>query len=144
MRIAVGTFVAALKLLVGAGGLSAANLARGRTDLPELVLGAEGGNDYAVSEKEIVMEGGKYYRLPITSKGGKEYKFVATEFFRNIWLNEIVINDLEVHMMGAPAHLEFDDEGTINLLFVPIRAGEYQWSIQGLEDKGMTGKFIVK
>lgn len=122
----------------------AVDLAKGRTDLPELVLGNKEGNDYAVSQKEIEMESGKSYRLSITAKGGKEYKFFAPDFFRNTWINQIVINHLEIHMQGAPGHLEFDDQGTIHVELVTIRPGEYPWYVQGLEGRGMTGKFIVK
>lgn len=136
----------ALALLAGAapGPVAAADLARNRTNLPELVLGTEEGDDYAVSQKEFTLEGGKFYRLEITAKGQKEYMFRAPEFMRDIWVNQIVINHLEVHPMGAPYALEFDDQGTIAIDFVPMRTGEYTWSIKGLEDKGMTGKFIVK
>ncbi|MDB5559217.1 MAG: hypothetical protein JWQ36_2151 [Enterovirga sp.] len=122
----------------------AADLMRGRTELPELVLGDENGNDYAVPVKDIELEGGKAYRLKITAKGQKEYKFVAPEFFRHIWINQIVINRLEVHMAGAPYHLEFDDQGTIAVDFVAIRPGEYRWAVQGLEERGMTGRLVVK
>lgn len=134
-------------LLAGLLGLSqatAADLVKGRTDLPELVLGNDEGSDYVVSRKQIEMESGKSYRLAITAKGGKEYKFFAPEFFRNSWVNQIVINHLEVHMQGAPHHLEFDDQGTIHVEFVAMRPGEYPWYIQGLEAQGMTGTFIVK
>jgi hypothetical protein len=122
----------------------AVDLVKGRTDLPELILGDDEGNDYTVSQKDIEMESGKSYRLSITAKGNKEYKFFAPEFFRHIWINQIVINHLEIHMQGAPQHLEFDDQGTINLEFVTIRPGDYPWYIQGLEGRGMTGKLIVK
>ncbi len=144
MRTATKLLLAALVLLIGVSRLNAADLVKGRKSLPELVLGTEGDTPYSVSEKEIEMEAGRYYRLSITAKGSLEYKFFATEFFRNIWIDEIVIEHLEVHMMGAPHHLEFDDPGTININFVPVRAGEYTWTVQGFEDKGMTGKFIVK
>jgi hypothetical protein len=123
---------------------AAADLMRGRTELPELVLGDENGNDYALPVKDIEMEGGKAYRLKVTAKGGKEYKFVAPDFFRHIWINQIVINRLEVHMAGAPHALEFDDQGTIAVDFVAIRPGQYGWAIQGLEERGMTGKLVVK
>ncbi len=123
---------------------AALDLLRGRSDLPELVLGDEAGNDYVVSQKDILMESGKSYRLSITSKGGKEYKFFAPEFFRHIWINQIVINHVEVHMQGAPHHLEFDEPGTIDIDFVTIRPGEYPWYIQGFETRGMTGRLIVK
>jgi hypothetical protein len=123
---------------------SAIDLAKGRTDLPEIVLGDTNGNDFAVPVKDITMEGGKSYRLNVTSNGGKEYKFMAPEFFRNIWMNQIVINHLEIHPYGAPHHIEFDDAGTISLEFVPIRTGTFQWWIDGLQEKGMAGTLTVK
>ncbi|HEY0836333.1 MAG TPA: hypothetical protein VGE72_20670 [Azospirillum sp.] len=140
------TLIAALALLAGAAlpAAEAANLARNRTTLPELVLGTEDGDDFFVSHKEITLEGGKFYRLAITAKGQKEYMFRAPDFMRDIWVNQIVINHLEVHPMGAPYAFEFDDQGTIAIDFVPMRTGEYAWGIKGLEDKGMTGKIIVK
>lgn len=134
----------ALALSAAAVPAAAVDLVKGRKDLPTLVLGEEKGSDFAVSPKVIEMESGKSYRLQIKSNGGKEYAFHAPEFFRNLWLNQIVINHLEVHMNGAPDHLEFDDEGTIALEFVTIRPGTYNWSIKGFEDKGMTGQFVVK
>ena len=135
--VAVGAVLAAVPA-------SAGDLMKGRTDLPELVLGDGESNDYAVPTREIEMEAGKAYRLNITAKGRKEYKFFASEFFRNIWINQIVINHLEVHMAGAPHHLEFDDTGTIAVDFVPVRTGSYTWSIQGLESRGMSGQLVVK
>ncbi|MGY2047378.1 hypothetical protein [Methylobacterium sp. JK268] len=134
----------AAALLSAALPASARDLAKGRTDLPDLVLGDGEGNDYAVSTKDIEMEAGKSYRLRITAKGQKEYKFFATEFFRGVWMNQIVVNHLEVHMAGAPHHLEFDDQGTMEVEFVTVRAGEFPWFVQGLESRGMTGRFIVK
>jgi hypothetical protein len=133
-----------LTALLGLSQAGATDLVRGRTDLPELVLGNDEGDDFAVSRKEIELESGKSYRLSITAKGSKEYKFFAPELFRHSWINQIVINHLEIHMLGVPHHLEFDDQGTIHVEFVAIRPGEYPWFVQGLESKGMTGKFIVK
>ncbi|GJD50314.1 hypothetical protein OPKNFCMD_3053 [Methylobacterium crusticola] len=134
---------ASLAAVLPAAPAGAGDLTRGRTDLPELVLGAED-NDYAVPVRDIEMEAGKAYRLRITAKGQKEYKLFAGEFFRGVWMNQIVINHLEVHMAGPPHHLEFDDQGTIAVEFVTVRAGEFPWSVQGLEGRGMTGRFIVK
>jgi hypothetical protein len=123
---------------------AAGDLMKGREILPEIVLGDGADNDYAVENREITIETGKAYRLQITSKSPKEMKFLAPEFFRNIWCDQIVINDLEVHMNGGPAWLEFDDQGTIEVSFVAIKTGTYEWRIGGLEQKGMTGKIIVK
>lgn len=127
-----------------AGGASAGDLVKGRQNLPEIVLGDTSGNDFVVSVKDIEMESGKSYRLDVTSNGGKEYKFMAPEFFRMIWMNQIVINHLEIHPYGPPHHIEFDDAGTISLEFVTIRPGKYDWWIEGLEEKGMKGTITVK
>lgn len=140
--LAIGT--AGVISLAGATGALAKDIAKGRERLPEIVLGDTNGNDYAVPVKDITMEGGKSYQLDVTSNGGKEYKFMAPEFFRMIWMNQIVINHLEIHPYGAPHHIEFDDEGTISLEFVAIRTGTYKWWIEGLEEKGMHGTLTVK
>ena len=142
MRIV--TIALSVTSLLLAAPTGAADLVKGRTDLPELVLGDHEGNDYALSQKDIELESGKSYRLSITAKGAKEYKFFAPEFFRNTWVNQIVVNNLEIHMQGPPHHLEFDDQGTIDIEFVVMRPGEFSWFVQGLESRGMTGRFIVK
>lgn len=131
-------------LIAGSLATEAADIAKGRKKLGEIVLGAQGGSDFAVEGKEIKMEGGKSYRLLITSNGGKEYKFMAPEFFRNVWVNQIVINNIEIHPYGAPYALEFDVAGTVEFDFVPIRTGTYEWHISGLEEQGMTGTLIVE
>ncbi|WP_206659481.1 hypothetical protein [Hansschlegelia zhihuaiae] len=130
--------------LMASAPAAAVDLAKGRQTLPDLVLGGDNGDDYAVSQKDFELESGKAYQLDIISKGGKEYKFFAPEFFRNIWINQIVINHLEIHGPGAPHHLEWDDEGAIRLEFVVIRPGSFKWWIDGLESKGMTGAIVAK
>ena len=147
MAVAVGLGLAwsvAAPAWPGSGAAQARDLAKGREDLPEIVLGDTSGNDFAVPTKDITMEAGKSYRLNVTSNGGKEYKFMAPEFFRMIWMNQIVINHLEIHPYGAPHHIEFDDAGTISLEFVPVRTGSFKWWIDGLEEKGMAGTLTVK
>jgi hypothetical protein len=134
------TLLAGLLIAAPAG---AVDLAKGRQTLPDLVLGGEAG-DYAVSQKDYEIEAGKAYQIDIVSKGGKEYKFFAPEFFRNIWINQIVINHLEIHGPGSPHHLEWDDEGAIRVEFVAIRPGTFKWWIDGLDSKGMTGSIVAK
>lgn len=122
----------------------AVDLAKGRQTLPDLVLGSDEGDDYKVSQKDYELESGKAYQLDIVSKGGKEYKFFSPELFRNIWINQIVINHLEIHGPGAPHHLEWDDAGAIRIEFVVIRPGSFKWWIDGLESRGMAGAFVAK
>lgn len=120
----------------------APKVTRASKNLPELVIGSAESN-YDVNQKDFELIAGQGYRWKITSKGGFEYKFV-TDLFRNVWMDQIVINDLEVHMNGAPAWLEFDDAGTIQVQFHTVRPGDYSWSIPDLKDKGMSGKITIK
>ena len=108
----------------------------------ELKLGSDK-SDYDMSQKIFNMETGKAYRLEISSMGFKEYELEAEEFFRNIWIRSIEIDGVE---LDAPVinEIEFEREGEIEIKFVPIRPGEYDFEIERLQSKGMVGKFIVK
>ncbi len=123
---------------------SALDLTKKRENLPDLVLGNDQGNDFVVENQDIEIESGKAYRLRIVAKGGQEYKFYAPEFFRYIWLNQIVIEHKEIHGGGPPDHLEFDEPGEIAIEFVAIKPGAYKWEARGLESKGMAGTLTVK
>ena len=100
-------------------------------------------SDYDMSQKIFNMETGKAYRLEITSMGFKEYELEAEDFFRNIWIRSIEIDGIE---LDAPVinEIEFEREGEIEIKFVPIRPGEYDFEIERLQSKGVVGKFIVK
>ena len=65
---------------------------------------------------------GKYYRIAIQADGSAELAVAGPEFFRNVWVNEVVINDIEVRPLGVDS-IEFDDEGEATISFVPIRPG---------------------
>ena len=108
----------------------------------ELKLGSDK-SDYDMSQKIFKMETGKAYRLEISSMGFKEYELEAEEFFRNIWIRSIEIEGVE---LDAPIinEIEFEREGEIEIKFVPIRPGEYDFEIERLQSKGMVGKFIVE
>lgn len=121
---------------------NAPKVTRASQNVPELILGSKDDN-FAVNQKDFELVSGQGYRWKITSAASLEYKFV-TDLFRNVWMNQIVIDDLEVHMNGAPAWLEFDAEGTINVQFTAVRPGEYTWSVPDLAEKGMKGKITIK
>ena len=99
-----------------------------------LIIG-QGGEPYAVSAKDFVLRAGQPYRWDIVSEGGVEYKWHAPDFFRNVWNNQIVIEDREIHMDGSPAWLEFDTQGPITVQFQTIRPGRYEWYVEGLDDE---------
>jgi len=115
---------------------------RASKDIPELILGTKD-DQFAVNQKDFTLISGQGYRWKITAQGGLEYKF-ATDLFRNVWNNQIVISELEVHMNGAPAWLEFDADGTIQVQFSTVRPGIYTWSVPDLADKGMKGTITIK
>ncbi len=115
---------------------------RASKDVPELTLGTKE-DQFAANQKDFELIAGQGYRWKISAAGGLEYKF-HTDLFRNVWMNQIVIEDLEVHMNGAPAWLEFDADGTIQVQFTTVRPGVYTWSVPDLADKGMKGTITIK
>ncbi len=118
-------------------------LSRSSQDVPELVLGSAD-SDFTVNEKDFVMRVGQAYRWRISSEGNLEYKLRAPDFFRNVWFNQIVISDLEVHMAGPPAWLEYDAKGTIQIQFNTVRPGNFEWWVEGLDgSQGMKGTITV-
>ena len=116
------------------------NLATRAERLPELeIKGAEG---FTVTKYEI--ETGKFYRWRIESDGRDEYKLRAPELMRNIWIEQVSIDDIEVKPMGGLYALEFDDDGEADVYFVPIRPGTYEFYVEGMRADGMLGTFVVK
>lgn len=110
--------------------------------LPDLVLGTPT-EDFVVSQKDYKLRTGQAYRLKVTAAGFKEYMFRAPELFRDSWIRQIVVDDLEIHTSTFYG-IEFDRQGTIEIQFTPQRAGLYQWFVPGFEKRGMTGTFQVK
>lgn len=130
-----------LTLALTAPTYAEGNLASDATRLPELKIDSA---ELTFSEMEYQLETGKYYRWSIVHDGGEELAIFAPELMRNSWINQIVINDLEVKPWGGIYSVEFDDEGTIDIWFVPIRPGEYEFYAAGYQDRGLKGKFVVR
>ncbi|MGK9233292.1 hypothetical protein KXS07_16680 [Inquilinus limosus] len=135
------TIAAAAALLLALAGPAAAQggLTTRATNLEPLKLSS--GKPFP--EKPYELQAGKYYRWTIESDGTAELAIVAPEFFRNIWINEVVINKIEVRPLGLDS-IEFDDEGAATISFVPIRPGTFTFHAPGTEAAGMRGTFVVK
>lgn len=116
------------------------NLASRATRLEALVLKG----DLSFSVTEYKLETGKYYRWRIESDGGEEFLVMSPGLMRNSWINQVVIDDKEVKPMGGIYGVEFDGEGVIDIWFVPIRPGNYDYWVDGYENRGMKGTFIVR
>ena len=135
-----GWLGAVAAVALGSAAFAAGNLASQPADLEPLALDA----NLNFSVKEYQIETGKYYRWEIKSDGGEEFLVKAPDLWRNAWINQVVINDIEVKPLGGIEGVEFDDEGSAVIWFVVLRPGEYSFYADGFEERGMIGKFVVK
>ncbi|MEM1300046.1 MAG: hypothetical protein AAGH68_12295 [Pseudomonadota bacterium] len=97
-----------------------------REALPPLTLAA----GKPLAEGPMQLSSGVYYTLEIISDGSQELAVAGADFFRAIWINEVVINDLEVRPLGIDS-FEFDDEGVIEVKFIAIKPGRYELKVPG-------------
>ncbi|MBD3624287.1 MAG: hypothetical protein HUJ24_02705 [Rhodobacteraceae bacterium] len=130
--------------VIAAGASAGAVLAEGdptrrATRLDPLELDAE--NGFSIQHYQV--QAGVYYRWRIRSDGLEEYKVLAPGLFRESWIDQVVIEDKEVKPFGLHA-VEFDDEGEIDIWFVPIRPGTYEFYVEGMETLGFSGTFTVE
>lgn len=105
-----------------AGILSSAN----KVDLPPITLSS----GMPLSAAPWVLTSGTYYEFEIEGDGSAELALEGSEFFRAIWIDEIVVNDLEIRPLGINS-IEFDDAGTMEIGFVAIKPGQYYLRIPG-------------
>ncbi|MTH35447.1 hypothetical protein GL279_12630 [Paracoccus limosus] len=110
-----------------------------RTQLAPLTLGS--GKPVATGEYKL--KSGGYYRIDINADGSQELALSGGDFFRAIWINEVVINDIEIRPMGVHS-LEFDDAGTATISFVAIVPGRYTLSIPGSHGETQQAVFNIQ
>ena len=128
-----------MPLLSGAALAQAGLLTGGAAELAPITLSS----GQPLTSAPYELEAGKYYRLPIEADGTAEIAIEGPEFFRNVWVDEVVINDIEVRPLGV-ASLEFDDEGTATISFVTIRPGTFILRIPGTSGDTQQAVFNVK
>lgn len=133
---AEGTHEAGSKFDYGFSGMLARD---NRTQLAPLTLGS--GKPVATGEYKL--KSGGYYRIDITSDGTQELALSGGDFFRAIWVNEVVINDIEIRPMGVHS-LEFDDGGTATISFIAIVPGRYTLSIPGSHGETQQAVFNIQ
>ena len=105
-----------------AGLLSSTN----KVDLPPITLSA----GMPIAEGPWDLQSGTYYEFEIEADGSQELALVGPEFFRAIWIDEIVIEGLEIRPLGLDS-VEFDEAGTMEIGFVAIKPGSYYLMIPG-------------
>lgn len=134
--------LAALSSPFATPALAAGDLGVKAQKLPNLEIGMDDAG-YAVSQKVYELETGKAYRLLVKASGKQACAWEAPKFFQNIWLRRITAGEVEISVPSVNS-FDFDDPGEVELYFVPVRSGEFQWTCPGLEAKGVTGTFKVK
>lgn len=105
-----------------AGLLSKGN----REKLPSLTLSA----GQPIAAEGLKLKSGKYYTLEIKADGSQELALEGAGFFRAIWVNEVVIEGIEVRPLGLDS-LEFDEAGEAEISFVAIKPGSYHLKVPG-------------
>ncbi len=110
-----------------------------RTDLPPLTLSA----GKPVADGTYELKSGVYYRIDITSDGTQELALSGGDFFRAIWINEIVINSIEIRPMGVHS-IEFDKAGTAQVSFIAIVPGTYKLSVPQSHGDSQAVTFVIR
>ncbi len=108
----------------------------------ELKVGT-GDNGFGMEPNEFQMQTGQAYRLTVQAVGWHECNWEAPRFFQNVWLRKIEAGNMEIKVAQLN-ELEMDMDGEVEIFLVPIRPGTYNFGCRGLEDRGMTGTFVVE
>ncbi|MCB1503532.1 MAG: hypothetical protein KDJ47_01015 [Hyphomicrobiaceae bacterium] len=114
-------------------------LIKKKTKLEPITLSA--GKPLAAKPYEL--ETGKYYSIDVVADGSQELGITGPEFFRNVWINEVVVNDVEIRPLGLDS-LEFDGEGKATISFIPIRPGTFEVRIPHTTGDTQKAVFNVK
>ena len=96
-----------------------------------------------LAEAPYDLEAGKQYSLVIQADGSAELAIHGAEFFRNVWINEIIINDIEVRPLGLDS-IEFDAAGEAEITFVTIRPGSFTLRVPGTTGDTQAAVFNVR
>lgn len=105
-----------------AGLLSASN----KEDLPPITLSA----GMPLAEAPWRLKSGTYYEFEIQGDGSQELALVGPEFFRAIWIDEIVVEGLEIRPLGLDS-IEFDEAGEMEIGFIALKPGSYYLKVPG-------------
>ena len=107
-------------------GLAGILSAKNKEDLPPITLSA----GMPLAEAPWELKSGTYYEFEIEADGSQELALVGSEFFRAIWIDEIVIEGLEIRPLGLDS-VEFDEAGTMEIGFLAMKPGTYYLKVPG-------------
>ena len=110
-----------------------------RTQLAPLTLAS----GKPVASAEYKLKSGGYYRIDINADGSQELALSGGDFFRAVWIDEVIINDIEIRPTGMHS-IEFDDAGTASVSFVAIVPGRYTLSVPGSSGETQQAVFNIQ
>jgi hypothetical protein len=96
-----------------------------------------------LAEGPYELQAGKYYRLKIKCDGSDSLAVGGAEFFRNMWINEVSIEDVSVKPLGLDS-ISFEGDGEAEISFIPIRPGTFTLRIPGTTGETQAATFNVK
>lgn len=105
-----------------AGLLSSTN----SQDLPPITLAA----GQPLAQDPLRLKSGTYYEIEIEADGSQELALSGPAFFHAIWVDEIVINGIEIRPLGIDS-VEFDEAGVMEIGFVAVKPGQYTLGVPG-------------
>lgn len=129
---------AAVAMSLGGAAVAQSGLLTREIDLEPITLAS----GQPLSDAPYELEAGKHYMLAIEADGSAELAIGGASFFRNVWINEVVINDIEVRPLGLDS-LEFDAAGRAEITFIPIRPGQFELRIPGTTGETQRAVFNV-
>ena len=120
-------------------GLSGLLSGKNKKDLPPIKLSAGA----PLADAPLTLKSGTYYEIEIIADGSQELALVGPEFFRAIWIDEIVIEGLEIRPLGLDS-VEFDEAGTMEVGFIAIKPGSYYVKVPGSRGDLQTLKIRIQ
>ena len=120
-------------------GLAGILSAKNQEDLPPITLSA----GMPLAEAPWTLASGTYYEFEIEADGSQELALVGSEFFRAIWIDEIVIEGLEIRPLGLDS-VEFDEAGTMEIGFLAIKPGTYYMKIPGSDGETQRVNIVIE
>ncbi|PUB19423.1 hypothetical protein [Yoonia sediminilitoris] len=118
-----------------AGLLSSTN----KEDLEPLTLSV----GKPIADGPLMLKSGTAYEIEIIADGTGELALEGAGFFRAIWINEIVINGLEIRPLGIDS-VEFDEAGTMEIEFIAIKPGRFELRQPGSTGEGQRVEIVIE
>ena len=131
--------LAALFIVAAAGARAEGDPTRRAERLEPTQIDAAAG----FSVRDYELEAGTYYRWRLSGDGIEEYEVSAEELFENSWLDKVSIEET-AFSMGGLEEIELGGEDEVDVWFVPIRPGDYEFEVEGRDEEGFTGVMHVR